>query len=428
MSGIVGVTTDRYGNAAHYIIYGLYALQHRGQVNTGVVLLDSNQLVMKKGSGQINSLFPDNISMNLPGDRGLGHVKYGEYRKYDIEQPILPKEYDINGVNCMISLDGNILNPDFSLYKLTKALNSSLAEGKAYLSKLQGAFAGIYMDPYKMIGFRDPYGLKPICAGRLNEGYILASETCAIDSCGADLVRALDLGEMVVIQDKKIDFYKYSEQKTKKSCVFELVYIARPDSYLEDVSVYRARNRMGQKLFEEYPTDGDIVMGAPDSGLIAAIGYAEASQIPYKDGIIKNRYIGRTFLTTNEEERLKDIYIKLNPVKEVLRDQRIILIDDSIIKGSTSRRTVKMLREAGAKEVHVRISSPMYRYTCNLSMDVPQEEALMAHNKTCEQIRKEIGADSLYYLSYEGLLEACKGSEFCDHCITGNYPIDYSEN
>ncbi len=242
------------------------------------------------------------------------------------------------------------------------------------------------------------------------------------------MIRALDLGEMVVIQDKKIDFYKYSEQKTKKSCVFELVYIARPDSYLEDVSVYRARNRMGQKLYEEYPTDGDIVMGAPDSGLIAAIGYAEASQIPYKDGIIKNRYIGRTFLTTNEEERLKDIYIKLNPVKEVLKDQRIILIDDSIIKGSTSRRTVKMLREAGAKEVHVRISSPMYRYTCNLSMDVPQEEALMAHNKTCEQIRKEIGADSLYYLSYEGLLEACKGSEFCDHCITGNYPIDYSEN
>ena len=180
--------------------------------------------------------------------------------------------------------------------------------------------------------------------------------------------------------------------------------------------------------YEEYPTDGDIVMGAPHSGLIAAIGYAEASQIPYKDGIIKNRYIGRKFLTTNEEERLKDIYIKLNPVKEVLKDQRIILIDDSIIKGSTSRRTVKMLREAGAKEVHVRISSPMYRYTCNLSMDVPQEEALMAHNKTCEQIRKEIGADSLYYLSYEGLLEACKGSEFCDHCITGNYPIDYSEN
>ncbi|HHT24474.1 MAG TPA: amidophosphoribosyltransferase [Clostridiaceae bacterium] len=426
MSGIVGVTTERHGTAAHYLIYGLYALQHRGQVNTGVCLLDSNQLIIKKGSGQINSLFPDNISMNIPGDRGVGHVKYGEYRKYDIEQPILPKEYDINGTKCLLSLDGNILNPDFSLYNLAKALYSSLAEGKEYLNKLRGAFAGIYMDAYKMIGFRDQYGLKPLCVGKLNDGYIIASETCAIDSCRADFIRSLDIGEIVVVQGDKLNFHLYSKNTQRKSCIFELIYVARPDSYLDGLSVYKARNQMGRLLYEECPTEGDIVMGAPDSGLIAAIGYAEASRIPYKDGIIKNRYIGRTFLTTNEEERLTDIYIKLNPVKEVLKDKRIILIDDSIIKGSTSTRTVKMLREAGAKEVHVRISAPMYRYSCNLSMDVPDAEALMSYNRTCEEIREKIGADSLYYLSHEGLLEACGGdNNFCDHCITGNYPIDF---
>ncbi|NLJ94235.1 MAG: amidophosphoribosyltransferase [Clostridiaceae bacterium] len=423
MSGIVGVSTDKSVVAAHPIIYGVYALQHRGQVNTGVALLDNNQLVVRKGSGQINALFPDNISMNIPGDRGLGHVKYGEYLQYDIEQPILPKEYKINGTNCLITIDGNILNKDFSLHDLALALNSSLQTGKEYLSKLQGAFAGVYLDPYKMIGFRDPVGLKPLYAGKFDHGYILASETCAIDSTGADLIQSVDNGEMVVIQKDKIDFYRYTEKLPKKKCIFELVYISRPDSYFDGLSVYQARSQMGKILYEEYPTSADIVMGAPDSGLIAAVGYAEESKIPYKDGIIKNRYVGRTFLTTDESERKTDIFIKFNPIKEVLRDKEIVLVDDSIIKGSTIKRTIKMLRNAGAKKIHVRISSPILRFPCNLSMDIPNVNDLMAHQKDVEEIRQEINADSLYYLSMEGLLKACGQDDFCDHCFTNNYPI-----
>lgn len=429
MSGIVGVCTDKLVGAAHPIIYGTYALQHRGQVSIGVALLDYNQLFVRKGSGQINALFPDNISMNIPGDSGLGHVKYGEYLKYDIEQPIMPKEYKINGVNCLIALDGNILNKDFSLHKMVRALNASLQEGKEYLSKLQGAFSGIYLDPYKMIGFRDPVGLKPICAGKFNHGYMLASETCAIDSMGGELIRPLDNGEIVIVQNNEIEFHRYTEKVPKKKCIFELVYTSRPDSYFDGTSVYQARNRMGQILYEECPTEADIVMGAPDSGLIAAVGYAEASKIPYKDGIIKNRYVGRTFLTTDENERKTDIFIKLNPIKEVLKDKEIILVDDSIVKGSTTKRTIQMLKNAGCKKVHVRISSPILKHSCNLSMDTPDASELMAYNRDVEEIRKSINADSLYYISMKGLLKACGQDEFCDNCFTGNYPIEpYQED
>lgn len=423
MSGIVGVVTDKQIHAANSIIYGAYALQHRGQINTGVALLEYHQLYVRKGSGQINALFPDNVSMNIPGDRGLAHVKYGEYAKYDVEQPIMPKEYKIDGMQCLISIDGNILNPDFSLHGLVKALHNNLAEAKAYLAKLQGAFAGIYLDPYKMIAFRDPLGLKPICAGKFVHGYIVASETCAIDACGADLIRPLENGEMLVIQNGKIEFHRYCALLPKKKCIFELVYTSRPDSHFDGLSVYQARSKMGQILYEECPTAADIVMGAPDSGLIAAVGYAEASKIPYKDGIIKNRYVGRTFLTTDENERKTDIFIKLNPIKEVLKNQRVILVDDSIVKGSTTKRTIRMLKNAGAKEVHVRISSPVLRFPCNLSMDTPRTEELIAYQRSVEEVRQIINADSLYYISMEGLKSACQGMDFCDHCFSGDYPI-----
>ncbi|MDO4778323.1 MAG: amidophosphoribosyltransferase [Tissierellia bacterium] len=422
MSGIVGVVREKDLKASNLILYGLYALQHRGQANAGIGMIDGNEMVIKKGTGQVTSVFRDDVEFSLPGSRGIGHVKYGEYKDFDKEQPILPNQYEIKGQKCLIALDGNIHNSDFSIYEMTKSMTGSISGIKDYLKGLRGAFGGIYLDRYKMIGFRDPWGFKPICVGKIDDGFIIASETCAIDSCGGILIKMLEKGEMVVIKNGKAEFFKYHDMP-KKSCLFEMIYVSRPDSYMDSVSIYKSRNNMGKILFEENPTDADIVMGAPDSGLIAAIGYAEASKIPYKDGIIKNRYVGRTFITPDDDTRTKDIFIKLNPIKEVLKDKKVILVDDSIVRSSTIKRTVKMLKEAGAKEVHVRISAPMVKYTCNLSLDLPDKDSLIASKMDVEQIRERIGADSLYYISLEGLKRACEDMEVCDHCFTGNYPI-----
>ncbi len=423
MSGIVGVVTPGSQRASNLLLYGLYALQHRGQVNTGMAMLDYNKVVVKKGTGLINGVFPDDVPINLPGDRGLGHVKYGEYKNYDTHQPILPKEFTIRGVNCLISVDGNILNRDFNLYPLTLNLSGALVSAKSYLNTLHGAFAGVYLDRYKMIGFRDPLGLKPICVGKLDDGYVIASETCALDSTGATFIKDLEPGEMVVIKDNQVEFHQYNQRLQKKKCLFEYIYVARPDSYFDQVSIYNARSNMGRNLYHECPAEADIVMGAPDSGLIAAIGYAEASKIPYKDGIIKNRYIGRTFINPDDSTRTKDIFIKLNPIKEVLKDKRVVLVDDSIVRGSTSKRTIEMLKEAGAKEVHVRIAAPMVRHSCDLALDMPDSSKLVAHDRDAEEIRAYIGADSLHFLSLEGLKDACQGADYCDRCFTGVYPI-----
>ncbi|MDO5027188.1 MAG: amidophosphoribosyltransferase [Tissierellia bacterium] len=427
MSGIVGVTRESQYSAANLLLYGLYALQHRGQETAGIGVLEGNEFHIKKGTGIVSSVFREDVLSSLPGNRGVGHVKYGEYIEYDLRQPILPEEFKIRGQSCLIALDGNILNKDFSLYELAKALSGPLEGAKKYLSSLKGAFAGIYLDRYKMISFRDQVGLKPMCVGRLQDGYIFASETCAIDSCGATLVKMLDIGEMAIAKGGKVNFVNYSSNKDKKACLFEMIYVSRPDSYMDGVSIYQARHRMGQELYFENPTEADIVMGAPDSGLVAAIGYAEAAKIPYKDGIIKNRYVGRTFINSNDDSRTKDIFIKLNPIAEVLRGKRIILIDDSIVRGSTSKRTIKMLKDAGAKEVHVRISSPPVIETCNLSLDSPYKEKLIAHNLSIEELKDHIGADSLYFLSLEGLKKSCGDSGFCDNCFTGNYPIEVND-
>lgn len=427
MSGIVGVTRESQYSAANLLLYGLYALQHRGQETAGIGVLEGNEIHIKKGTGIVSSIFREDVLSSLPGNRGVGHVKYGEYLDYDFRQPILPEEFKIRGQSCLLALDGNVLNKDFSLFEMAKALSGSIEQTKEYLSKLKGSFAGIYLDRYKMVAFRDQVGLKPICVGRFEDGYIFASETCAIDSCGATLVKMLDKGEIAIARGGNLNFEMYSHLPDKKACLFEMIYISRPDSYMDSVSVYQARNKMGQELYYENPTDADIVMGAPDSGLVAAIGYAEASKIPYKDGIIKNRYVGRTFINSNDDSRTKDIFIKLNPIAEVLRGKRVILVDDSIVRGSTSRRTIKMLKDAGAEEVHVRISSPPVTETCNLSLDSPDKNKLIAHNMSIEELRDHIGADSLYFLSLEGLKKSCGDSGFCDHCFTGNYPIEVND-
>lgn len=427
MSGIVGVTRENEYSAANLLLYGLYALQHRGQETAGIGVIEGNEVHVKKGTGIVSSIFREDVLSSLQGNRGIGHVKYGVYEEYDIWQPILPMEYKIRGQSCLIAIDGNILNKGFSLFELAGALSGPLDKAKEYISNLKGSFAGIYLDRYKMIAFRDQIGLKPICVGRLEDGYIFASETCAIDACGATLVKMLERGEMAIVKGHNLSFERYFDKIEKKACLFEMIYISRPDSYMDSVSIYQARHNMGQELYKELPTEADIVMGAPDSGLVAAIGYAEAAKIPYKDGIIKNRYVGRTFINSNDDTRVKDIFIKLNPIAEVLRGKSVILVDDSIVRGSTSKRTVKMLKDAGAKEVHVRISSPPVIETCNLSLDSPDINRLISHKLSVEELREHIGADSLYFLSLEGLKKASGNSGFCDNCFTGNYPIEVND-
>lgn len=422
MSGIVGIIRENGYQAQNLLLYGLYALQHRGQVNAGLMTLDGNKTYVQKGVGQVKDIFRDDEKQELLGNRGIAHVKYGEYMKYDKLQPVLPQDFEFDNHVRIIAVDGNVTNSDFDLFELTVAFKESLQDITAYLSQLKGAFGMVYLDHKRMIGARDPWGLKPLCVGKIEHGYMIASETCAIDSAGGTLIKMLDPGELVFINEQGVEFHQFA-QKQKKTCLFEMIYVSRPDSYMDGMSIYKARNMMGQKLYEENPTDADIVMGAPDSGLIAAIGYAEASKIPYKDGIIKNRYIGRTFINPDDALRTKDIFIKLNPIKEILKDKRVILVDDSIVRGSTIKRTVQMLKEAGAKEIHVRISSPMVKHSCHLALDLPNTSALIAHQRTLEDIREYIQADSLYYLSLEGLKESCGSDQFCDQCFSGNYPI-----
>lgn len=423
MSGIVGIIRENGYQAQNLLLYGLYALQHRGQVNAGLMTLDENELYVQKGVGQVKDIFREDHQEVLLGNRGIAHVKYGEYMKYDKLQPVLPQEYEFDNRKRIIAVDGNVTNSDFDLYALSVAFKQSLEESMLYLSQLQGAFGMVYLDHKRMIGARDPWGLKPLCIGEIDHGYMIASETCAIDSAGGTLIKMLEPGELVYINGGSIEFHTFAH-KPQRTCLFEMIYVSRPDSYMDSISIYSARNQMGQRLYHEKPTQGDIVIGAPDSGLIAAIGYAEASKIPYKDGIIKNRYIGRTFINPDETLRTKDIFIKLNPIKEVLKDKVVILVDDSIIRGSTIKRTVQMLKEAGAKEVHVRISSPMVKHSCHLALDLPSTEALIASQKSVDEICQYIQADSLYYLSLEGLKASCGSEYFCDQCFTGNYPIE----
>src|SRR5690554_1727942 len=278
-----------------------------------------------------------------------------------------------------------------------------------------------------IVAARDPHGIKPLSIGKIGEDYIIASETCAFDTIGADFIRDVKPGEVVVVDKDGLKTISDSPKK-RSLCIFELIYLARPDSIIDDRSVYLARFEAGKQLFRELDTKADIVIGAPDSGIVAAIGYAEASGIPYAEGIIKNRYIGRTFIEPTQEIREQGVRIKLNALKENIKGKSLILVDDSIVRGTTIKRTVEMLKNAGAKEVHVRISSPPVIHSCHLGVDTPSEEHLISSYMDIEEIRKEIGADSLYFISLEGLIKAA-GEEngFCRGCFTGNYPVDKVE-
>ncbi|MFA5576953.1 MAG: amidophosphoribosyltransferase, partial [Tissierellaceae bacterium] len=290
------------------------------------------------------------------------------------------------------------------------------------LASIEGSYGLVMMTTEGLIGARDPHGVRPLALGRYGEDYILASETCAFDTIGAEFIREIDPGEVVIINDRGLKSINVNKGK-KKLCLFEIIYFARPDSKLDDKSLYLARIEAGKELAREAPANGDIVIGAPDSGTIPAIGYAEQSKIPYAEGLIKNRYVGRTFIEPTEELREQGVKIKLNVLKENVEGKKVILVDDSIVRGTTIKRTVEMIKNAGAKEIHVRISSPPVLHSCHLGMDTPDGEKLIANQMSVEEIRELIGADSLEYLSLDGILRAAGGAGYCTGCLNGNYPI-----
>lgn len=443
MSGVVGIYSKDKKEISQIIYYGLYAIQHRGQESTGIAVNNNGFIDYFKEVGLVHEAFPKETLEKLRGNIGIGHVRYatiGEtnttnaqplvvgYKRgalalaHDgtvVNFKVLKEELEDNGAIFQSQLDTEVIANLIARYHkddLEEAIIKTL-------DRIIGTYGLVIMTNDKLIGARDPHGVKALSIGKLGEDYILSSETCAFDTIGADFIRDVEPGEIVVVDSDGLRSIRL-KGKDKKLCLFETIYFARPDSKLDGKSLYLARIEAGKQLARENRINGDIVIGAPDSGTVSAIGYAEESKIPYAEGLIKNRYVGRTFIQPTQELREQGVRIKLNVLKENVEGKRVILVDDSVVRGTTIKRTIEMLRNAGAKEIHVRISSPPVNYSCHLGMDTPSRESLIAAKMTVEEIRQTIGADSLYYLSLDGLLKSAGGNEFCTGCLNGVYPIE----
>lgn len=451
--GVFGVYDFDGGDVASDIYYGLLALQHRGQESCGIAVSDTNapkaKVLSAKDMGLLNEAFTPEIMEKLKGDIGVGHVRYStagsstrenaqplvlNYVKGTlglahngnlINAPELRKELEYTGAIFQTTIDSEVI----AYHIARERLNSRTVEeavGRA-MKKIKGAYSLIVMSPRKLIGARDPFGFKPLCIGRRDNAYILASETCALDTLGAEFIRDVLPGEIVTISpDKGIvsDTSMCIPRKAHGRCVFEYIYFARPDSYMDGFSVYHFRIMAGKFLAMDSPVEADLVVGVPESGNCAAMGYAMQSGIPYGQAFVKNAYVGRTFIKPKQKNRESSVQVKLNVLREVVRGKRVIMIDDSIVRGTTSDRIVTMLREAGAKEVHMRVSSPPFLWPCYFGTDVPAREQLIAYNRTVEEISDLIGTDSLAYLKIERLSKILDGLEICTGCFTGRYPLD----
>ncbi len=439
---------------ARTIYYGLLALQHRGQESCGIAVSDTNgpkgKVISHKDMGLVNENFNSEVLEKLKGDIGVGHVRYSTAGSSTREnaQPLV-----INYVKGTLGMahNGNLINAAELRHELEytgaifqttidseviayhiarERLNSKSVEeavGRAMM-KIKGAYSLVVMSPRKLIGARDPFGFRPLCIGRRENTWILASETCALDTVGAEFVRDVLPGEIVTISADgglKSDTSHCIPKAKQGSCIFEYIYFARPDSFIDGISVYNARILAGKFLAMDSPVDADLVVGVPESGNCAALGYAMQSGIPYGQAFVKNAYIGRTFIKPNQRSRENSVQVKLNALRDAVEGKRVIMIDDSIVRGTTSDRIVHMLREAGAKEVHMRVSSPPFLWPCYFGTDVPAREQLIAYNRSVEEIRQIIGADSLAYLEISRLEEMVEGKlSICKGCFTGEYPME----
>lgn len=443
MSGVFGIYSKNKNNVSQIIYYGLYALQHRGQVSSGIAINNNGFLDYYKGLGLVHELFSKDIIERLRGNIGIGHVRYAFSSEEQTQINTQPLVIGYKKGAFALALDGSIVNSnemkesledvgtifqshlDAEVIANLVARNHNINLEEALIKTLEeiiGSYGLILMTNDILIGARDPYGLKPLSLGKLGETFVLASESCAFDTIGADFIRDIEPGEVVVIDEKGIRTVS-KRPAERKLCLFELIYFARPDSLVDGKSIYLSRIEAGRQLARESKVDGDIVIGAPDSGIVFAIGFAEESKIPYAEGIIKNRYVGRTFIQPSQELREQGVKIKLNALKENIEGKKVILVDDSIVRGTTIKRTVDMLRKAGAKEVHVRIGSPPVLNPCHLGMDTPSKENLISAKMEVEEIRELIGADSLYFLTLEGLIQSLGNNGFCKGCFTGEYAV-----
>lgn len=454
--GVFGIFEPKTTHVAHTAYLALYALQHRGQEACGIVVNDDGVFTHHKGDGLVHEVFPEERLEALgEGNMALGHVRYSTTGGKSLSniQPLVIRH--IKG-NMALAHNGNLVNAaelrkQFELaggifhgtsdteaiaYTIVSNRLRSNSTEKAIektMEAIRGAYSCIVMTATKMIAFRDPNGFRPLCLGKTGDGaWVVSSESCALESIGASFVRDILPGEVVIISQDGVESvvtHCLPEQQ-RSACVFEYIYFARPDSVLDGASVHRARMRAGAFLAKEHPVDADIVIGVPDSGLDAALGYAKESGIPYGVGFIKNRYIGRSFIEPSQEQRRDAVRIKLNVLKETVAGKRVIMIDDSIVRGTTCARIVQLLREAGATEVHMRVSSPPFRHACFFGTDVDSRDNLIACRfETVEEIAREIGADSLGYLSVEATHQLADTATvgFCDGCFTGAYPIPVPE-
>ena len=438
--------SDETQNAARLVYYGLYALQHRGQESAGLAVNNHGAMELRKGLGLAGEVFRGETFSNLPGNIAIGHVRYSTAGDGSVRsaQPL--------AANCRLgeialAHNGNLVNADSLREMLTdegivfhttsdseSILNLICQHGtrgieagiKNAMSLIKGAYVLVITIGDKLIGVRDPYGLHPLCIGKLANdlGYVLASETCALEALDAEFVRDVQPGEIVIIDKEGLKSVEPSRRCKKSLCVFELVYFARPDSIVDGVSVYEFRRRCGAMLAAQRNIEADMVMAVPDSGVPAAIGYAEASGIPYGEGLIKNKYMGRTFILPLQEMRDDAVRIKLATIRRNIEGKRLILIDDSIVRGTTLKRIVGHLRDAGAKEIHVCAASPEVKFSCYFGIDTPHREKLIAVQKTPQEICEYMGADSLTYLSEESLRQVCGQDLYCKACFDGNYPME----
>ena len=444
--GVIGVYAPGL-DVAQAAFYGLYALQHRGQESAGIATATGERIHCYTNMGLVSQAFRESDLQRLEGHIAIGHTRYSTTGSTHIRnaQPLLARS---DGLELALAHNGNVINAQelraelaeqgFSFASSTDseviaqllayAPGLGWAEKVGYLMRrLQGAYSLTVLTKDTLLGIRDPRGVRPLCLGRLNGGWIIASESCALDHLGGQYLRDVEPGETIVIDRDGLRSIPYPGERPKAApCIFEHIYFARPDSLLEGKLTYLTRQEMGRQLAREHPVEADLVMGVPDSATAAAVGYAQESRIPYTEGLVKNRYVGRTFIQPDQRIRDLGVRLKFNPLPEVIGGKRVVVVDDSIVRGTTTPQVVGLLRKAGATEVHMRVCAPPIRYPCHFGVDMASKRELIAANMSLEEIRRFIGADSLGYLSVEGLLKTAGGEQgktFCAACFTGQYPI-----
>lgn len=444
MCGIIGIYSDK--DVAKELYYSLYSIQHRGQESCGIAVVDGNNIDYKKGMGLVGDVFNEEELKNLKGNMGIGHVRYstaggshmancqplvGSCRKRKLALAHNGNLVNANYLRDMLEEDGYMFqansDTEVILYILARYYKGDIVESlKITMDYIKGAYSLVIMGENELVAVRDPHGFRPLILGKKGNEYIFASEDCAIDILGGEVIRDVEPGEIIVVKDGKLKSFYYSEnyKPLKRSCIFEHIYFARNDATIDNVNVYDFRVRCGEILAKDETIKADLVVPVPDSGWAGAVGYSNASGLLISEGLVKNRYVGRTFIKPTQEEREIAVKIKLNPLSGIVKGKSIILIDDSIVRGTTSKQIVKSLKDAGASEIHLRITSPPVEYSCYYGIDTPNRSKLIASNNSIEEMREYIGCDSLKFLDIKGMIDATENkATFCKACFDGDYPV-----